>query len=186
VVLKYVGEHGNNSLLAAAVAVSVPFDLAQCSRRIDQGFSRIYRNRFLRDMRDYIEQKKLHFEQHDWQEKLQVLNDLGPLERLNTFYKYDDQITAPLHGFQGADDYYRQCSSRYYLNGIETPTLILQAYDDPFIFSHSIPEAGELNSQTEMELMSGGGHVGFVSHSGFQPVYWLEQRIPQFLRENNS
>ncbi len=180
VLLKYLGEKGDKSLLKAAAAISVPFELGQCSKRIDLGFSRIYRNRFMAEMREYLDLKKEHFRRRGWLDKLNTLDALGSLEAVTTFYQYDELVTAPLHGFNSAEDYYQRCSSRYFLGGITTPTLILQSYDDPFLFPHSLPEPEELSASTQMELMSGGGHVGFVTHSGLTPVYWLEQRIPRF------
>ena len=184
VLLKYQGEKGDQSLLNAAVAVSVPFELGQCSKRIDHGFSRVYRNRFMQEMKEYLYSKKEHFQKQGWHDKLKTLNQLGDIENLTTFYQYDDQVTAPLHGFNGAKDYYQKCSSRKYLGGITQPTLILQSYDDPFLFTHSLPQQSELSSSTQMELTSGGGHVGFISNNGFKPVYWLEQRIPSYLAEH--
>ncbi|WP_323175027.1 alpha/beta fold hydrolase, partial [Pseudomonas atacamensis] len=83
----------------------------------------------------------------------------------------------PLHGFVDAEDYYRRASSRYFLGEIRTPTLIIQAADDPFVFPHSLPQASELSTSTQFELQSKGGHVGFVDGSFRQPGYSLERRI---------
>lgn len=90
-------------------------------------------------------------------------------------------MTAPLNGFADAKDYYRRASSRYFLGENRTPTLIIHSSDDPFVFSHSLPEANELPSQTTFELHSRGGHVGFVDGSVREPGYYLERRIPQWL-----
>ncbi len=56
-----------------------------------------------------------------------------------TFAEFDDAVTAPLHGFSGKQDYYDRCSSVHYLRGIETPTLIINALDDPFMTPDVIP-----------------------------------------------
>jgi hypothetical protein len=64
---------------------------------------------------------------------------------MRTFWEFDDRVTAPLNGYLNVDDYYRRASSRYFLGAIETPTLIIQSEDDPFVFKHSIPEASELS-----------------------------------------
>ena len=101
---------------------------------------------------------------------------------------YDQRQAMPvvylLHGYSDAQDYYRRASSRYYLPTITTPTLLIQAEDDPFIFRHSLPEASELALGTELELHAKGGHVGFVEagSSWREPIYYLERRIPQFLQ----
>ncbi|EAN8120854.1 hydrolase, partial [Salmonella enterica] len=92
-------------------------------------------------------------------------------------------ITAPLNGFRDAHDYYRRASSRYYLGGNRTPTLIIHSSDDPFVFRHSLPGRDELAPQTHFELHARGGHVGFVEGSLRNPGYYLERRIPQWLAE---
>jgi predicted alpha/beta-fold hydrolase len=62
------------------------------------------------------------------------------------------------------------------------PTLIIQAVDDPFMTAEVIPKPKELSSYVQLEVTQGGGHVGFVSGKNpFKPLYWLEERIPEFL-----
>jgi predicted alpha/beta-fold hydrolase len=45
--------------------------------------------------------------------------------------EFDDLITAKIHGFADAIDYYRQCSAMPLLSKITQPTLIIHAKDDP-------------------------------------------------------
>ena len=181
VLLKHLGEAGTASQLQAAVAVSVPFRLDQCADRIGLGFSRVYQAHFMRAMLGYVKDKQRHFQHHGHHEGLATLDRLGPLENLRTFWDFDGRVTAPLNGFSDAHDYYQRSSSRYYLGENRTPTLIIHAQDDPVVFSHSLPEAAELASQTTLERHRHGGHVGFVDGSLRQPGYYLERRIPQWL-----
>lgn len=181
VLLKYLGESGADSQLQGAVAVSVPFRLDQCADRIGLGFSRIYQAHFMREMIAYVKDKQRLFSHQGQADRLSILEKLGPLDGMRTFWEFDGRITAPLHGYADAQDYYKRASSRYFLGRIETPTLIIQAADDPFVFSHSVPDANELSTSTELELHAHGGHVGFVAGSPRRPVYYLERRIPQWL-----
>ncbi|WP_439854299.1 hydrolase [Pseudomonas yamanorum] len=181
VLLKHLGETGEASGLQGAAAVSVPFRLDQCADRIGLGFSRVYQKHFMREMLAYIRVKQSRFLKDGHEAGLKTLADLGSLEKMRTFWDFDGRVTAPLHGFLSAEDYYRRASSRYYLGGIRTPTLIIQAADDPFVFAHSLPEASELSDCTEFELLAKGGHVGFVDGSLKQPTYYLERRIPEWL-----
>lgn len=183
VLLKYLGERGADSALHAAVAVSVPFRLDQCADRIALGFSRVYQAHFMRELSAHLSAKHDYLRQQGHLEGLAALERLGPLGRLRTFWDFDGKVTAPLNGFDSAQDYYRRASSRYYLGQIETPTLIIQARDDPFIFAHSLPTAEELAPGTSFELHARGGHVGFVEGSVRRPRYYLERRIPQWLLE---
>jgi predicted alpha/beta-fold hydrolase len=109
------------------------------------------------------------------------LQSLGPLHGMRTFWDFDGRFTAPLHGYSDAQDYYRRASSRYYLPEITTPTLLIQAADDPFVFRHSVPEPTELSATTTLELHRRGGHVGFVEGTPRRPRYYLDRRIPQWL-----
>ncbi|MFN3579065.1 MAG: hydrolase, partial [Pseudomonas sp.] len=87
------------------------------------------------------------------------------------------------HGFASAQDYYRRCSSRFFVGAIRVPTLIIQALDDPFVYPHSVPELQELSATTRMELHPRGGHVGFVEGSPWRPKYYLERRLPEWLAD---
>lgn len=181
VLLKHLGESGANSELQGAVAVSVPFRLDESANRMGQGFSRIYQRHFMREMLSYIREKQRRFQHEGLSEGLAELAALGSLENMRTFWEFDGRVTAPLHGYVDAQDYYRRASSRYFLSRIQTPTLIIQAADDPFVFPHSLPEPDELSTCTEFELHAKGGHVGFVDGSLKKPGYYLERRIPLWL-----
>jgi predicted alpha/beta-fold hydrolase len=117
--------------------------------------------------------------------KQEMLDTLGFSENkvaeavssLNTFYQFDDKVTAPLHGFKDAQTYYDQCSALPKLANISTPSLILHAADDPFMDENVIPNQQQLSSDVAYELSAHGGHVGFMQGSIFSPKLWLSERI---------
>ncbi|WP_273526098.1 hydrolase [Pseudomonas sp.] len=183
VLLKYLGESGVSSPLRKAVAVSVPFRLDQCADRIGLGFSRLYQAHFMKAMVAYVKDKQRLFRERDLQQHLTTLSGLGTLDGMRTFWDFDGRITAPLHGYRDAQDYYRRASSRYFLPDIAIPTLLIQAADDPFVFRHSVPEPSELSPTTTLELHAHGGHVGFIEGTPRRPRYYLERRIPQWLAD---
>lgn len=175
VVLKWLGEQGGRTPVDAAVAVSVPFQLARVAERLERGFSRLYQWVLLRQMRINL-QRKLR----------RVTLPLAPLDltALTSFRRFDDAVTAPLHGFADADEYYARCSSRQFLRTISAPTLILHAVDDPFMLPDVVPTQSELGAGVTLELAPRGGHVGFVTGAWpWRARYWLEERIPRFLNE---
>jgi predicted alpha/beta-fold hydrolase len=105
------------------------------------------------------------------------------LTQITSIREFDDKITAPLHGFSDANDYYSQSSCRQYLPHIKHDCLIIHARDDPFMTPAIIPDASELSDSIEMELYNNGGHVGFVSGTiPGKANYWLEQRITDYLQ----
>ncbi|WKE65210.1 hydrolase [Gallaecimonas kandeliae] len=178
VLLKWLGEDGDASQLAAAVAVSAPMDLAASSRRIRQGLSRFYQRHLLKSLRESLERKTQD------PALAGALPNLHDPALFRDFQHFDDAFTAPLHGFAGVQDYYSRASSKPLLGAIARPTLILHAEDDPFICPSAIPHEAELSSDVRLELSRQGGHVGFVSGSLWRPRYWLEERIPDFLEQH--
>ncbi|MHC8441031.1 MAG: hydrolase [Candidatus Eutrophobiaceae bacterium] len=175
VLLKYLGETGARSLIDRAVASSVPFDLGLSASRLRKGLSRIYQRYLLSQLRSKIQQKFA-----DWPKNLPF--DLEELAKQQDFRGFDNHITAPLHGFLNAEDYYTQCSCRQFLPYIQTPTLIIHAWDDPMIPPSAIPEMEELPDAVRFELARHGGHVGFINGGHpMKPTYWLQGRITEFL-----
>lgn len=175
--LKWLGETdaSGRSELETAVAVSVPFRLAECSAAIDRGFARLYQKHLLRKMLRTA------------RSKLALIRNAGlepDLAAIRNFYDFDDQLTAPLHGFKNASDYYERCSSVRYLRHIKTSTLIIHALDDPFMTPGTVPTAAELSPAVSLELSEHGGHVGFVGGRWpWRPEFWLETRILEHLRQ---
>ncbi len=174
VLLKWLGENQQQERLKAGVAISVPFDLHKSAQRLNQGFSRAYQWYLLREMRQKIKQKC---------EQMSMPINAEMIDNLHTFWEYDNHITAPLHGFKNAAEYYEKASSRQYLPFIKTPTLILHAYDDPFIPPEAIPAENELPSCVQLKVVKQGGHVGFVSgDSPWHIKYWFEEQIISYLQ----
>lgn len=172
--LKWLGEAGADSMLDAAVAVSVPFDLEVGAQRLEQGLSQLYQAHLLRSMKHAVALKR---------RRMAYPVDSRELGRCKTFVEIDNCLTAPLHGFRDARDYYARSSARQFLGSIRIPTLILQAEDDPFLAPVAIPGDDELSPQVRLELSANGGHCGFLSGSmPLWPRYWLDERIPGFMQ----
>lgn len=175
VLLKYLGERGGDAPLTCATAVSVPYDLKRCAEAIQQGLARIYQAHLINGLKASFEAK------------FSIIDPPEPwpdLSRVRDFPSFDNVVTAPLNGFADAEDYYARASSGPFLADIRVPTLILHAEDDPFMAPDIIPAERDLSSSTRFELSRHGGHVGFVAGGRYgEPVYWLETRIPAFLRE---
>jgi predicted alpha/beta-fold hydrolase len=181
VLLKWLGEQGDGARLVAACAVSVPLRLDLCATRMDQGFSRRYRDHLLTILKRQIDSKRERFVATGNEAERARLDALNGWRESRSFWEFDDRVVAPLHGFTGVDDYYARSSSRQFLASIRVPTLLIQAEDDPFMTPEVLPEPDELSDSVIMQVTSHGGHVGFIEGSLMQPNYWLERRIPEFL-----
>lgn len=178
VLLKFLGERGDSvsKLIAAAAAISVPFDLERGARFIATGFSRIYDRHFLGTLREKALRKL---------DRYPGLFDREQLARARTLVEFDDAVTAPVHGFVDAHDYYSRSSSLNWLSGIRVPTLLLNAIDDPFLPRAVLDEVRAIastNGNLTLEFTSAGGHVGFVGgRVPWRPFYYAERRACAFL-----
>ncbi|HUP91193.1 MAG TPA: hydrolase [Solimonas sp.] len=175
VLLKYLGEDGAAAPLTAAVAASPPFQLRPCAERLRTGTSRVYQRRLLRDLKAALRLKYSQLTPPEGLEAAFAARD---------FFAFDDAVTAPANGYRDAEDYYARAACGPFLRGIQVPTLVLHAMDDPFMAPSIVPDESALAPAVTLELSKRGGHVGFVAAGRFgQPVPWLERRIPEFLGE---
>lgn len=175
----YLAQYRADPIVNAATLISAPLDLAACSQRIEQGFSKLYRAYLLASLKSNALAK---------QSLLAAALPLTPrqIKAIKTLAEFDDAITAPLHGFVNAADYYQQCSGLQRLTQISVPTQIIHAQDDPFMTKAVIPDF-PLPANIDYRLFEHGGHVGFLSGSWRQPYFWLEHALPEYyakLRDN--
>jgi predicted alpha/beta-fold hydrolase len=184
VLLKWLGEQGNQLSLFAAVAVSVPLVLSICATKLDTGFSKFYRKILLSELKEHVEEKKLHLERLGNFQEVKRIEKLGDISDIESFWQYDDRVVARLHHFKDVHDYYLRSSSRQFLKSIAITTLLIQALDDPFMTEEVLPNLDELSPTIQLEITQGGGHVGFIGGDiPFKPSYWLDQRIPEFFEQ---
>lgn len=174
-VLKYLGENGAPGVPAVrwAAAISVPCDLQAGARRLDRAGNRIYNWRFLRTLK-----AKAHLKARWFPGRL----DARRISTIRSIKAFDDWYTAPVHGFRDAEDYWHRCSARRFLDGIRVPTLMLNAWNDPFLGPSCFP-IGEArrNDRLFLEAPRSGGHVGFLPHRLRGP-FWHERRVVAFAR----
>jgi predicted alpha/beta-fold hydrolase len=178
VMLKWLGELGDAATVAGAVAISVPFDLEAGSRKISEGTSRIYDRHFLKQLRNKALRKL---------DAYPGLFDKDSLVRATSVYGFDDVVTAPVHGFADAHDYYSRSSSLAFLSRIRVPTLLLSARDDPFLPAPVLERVSEIareNPGITAEIHNRGGHVGFVGGAWpWSARYYAEHRALRFLSD---
>jgi len=175
VLLKYLGEIGSAAHApAAAVAVSVPFDLAASAAALERGLGRLYSRHFLRTMIPKALDRARRFPDGPVPDRIR---------RCRTLREFDEAVTAPVHGFASADDYYRRCSSIRFLGAVRVPTLLVQALDDPFVPVDSLPSAAAWeNPALRPRFSEAGGHLGFVGRGGIAGGrFWAETVAADFV-----
>ena len=175
VLLKYLGETQDSNSLCCAVAISIPFEINRFADRIQKGFSALYQKLLISQLRNKLKDKN---------KKNPFPIDLNGIDQVKSFWEFDNLITAPLYGFEDVNEYYKLASSKPYLHHIKKPTLIIHAFDDPFIYADAIPHQNKLPENVKLELCRSGGHIGFVAGNiPFKPIYWLEERAPRFIKK---
>jgi predicted alpha/beta-fold hydrolase len=175
--LKWLGETGHSAgeIIERAAAISAPVDLNAAACVLDFGHRKaIYTRSFLRSLKQKVLTK---ITAH------QLKIDPVAVLACSTFRQIDDLYTAPIHGFADAEDYWTRASSKPFLKGIEVPTLLLNARNDPFLPHFALPNHGEVSNSIELDYPSAGGHVGFVSGSFPGSREWLPRRALEFFLE---
>ena len=151
--LKFLGENSQQNLINAAMAISVPFDLNETVKVLDQGFNKhVYVKNFLQTLLPKMKEYAKQFGNIDYAE-----------HKIDTLDEFNNTYICQFYGFKDTDDYYRQTSCRTYLKYIETPTLILQAENDPMIPISAWPNKSELSKCTRFVATKTGGHAGFIN-----------------------
>lgn len=162
---KYLGEQGEAALPSAAAVVSAPLDLSAASAALERGLAkRLYAPYFLRTLLPKAAARAADFPQLDHR----------AVQAADGLKAFDEAFTAPLHGFDSADHYYRSCSAKPLLGGIRVPTLILNALNDPFMPAAALPTAAEVSAAVTLLQPPQGGHAGFPAAGHLR---WLPETL---------
>jgi uncharacterized protein len=169
VLLKWLGERGNAAdFVAAAAAVSPPQDLHAGALRLSRGFNRLYALNFLVTLR----RKSVAM-----LERYPGLFDAKQVAASRDFFEFDELVTAPLHGFKSAMDYWQRSSCRQFLGGIAVPTLIINALNDPFLPVQALARPAEVSTAVALHYPREGGHVGFLRGAPPGKLDWLAEQL---------
>lgn len=174
ITLKYLGEQSRQApgIISKAVTFGVPCDLRSSVMQLAKRRNSLYMRRFLKSLGIKMRQKASLFPD---------LVSLEGYNKIRNFIEFDQRYTAPIHGFGSAEEYWSACSSKRFLNQIETPALIVNALDDPFLGKACFPyEEARKNRFLTLETPRYGGHIGFISFNK-DGVYWSEKRAIEFL-----
>ena len=154
--LKFLAGRGQDYPIRAAVSVSAPIDLAATAERFLQPRNRFYHAWILRHMkRDALAARSLD------------PREAKSIRAARTMFEFDDRVVAPRNGFASAQEYYRCCSARRFLNEVRVPTLVIHALDDPWIPAAAYLDVDWSANRALTPLLSDrGGHVGFHDVEG--------------------
>lgn len=172
IVLKWLADQGNNAAsrgIKSCCVASVPVDLAGCVTALDRWKNIFYRIYFVKNMKDRVK-RKAFAHPGKW--------DLSKHSQVNSFRRYDEIYCAPMNGFSSAAAMHREISSKFVLDKIAVPCLMVAAFNDPFLNEDCYPiDIAKTHPLLTLELTKSGGHVGFYDKDG---KWWLEQRFQAF------
>jgi predicted alpha/beta-fold hydrolase len=171
--LKWAGEQGPTAaeIVTGVASFCAPLDLAACGHALAKGFNRIYTQHFLATLKQSAAARLKNFP---------GLFDEARMRTAANLWQFDDAVTGPVHGFAGADDYWRRSSAKPWLKSIAVPALAVNPKNDPFLPAHHLPTHSEVSPTVILEQPAEGGHVGFVTSSPPGRLDWLAQRLLHF------
>lgn len=149
--LKYLGEHPDNHL-SAAFAISVPFNLDICIGHMDKGFNKyIYVKHFLTTLLPKMKEYASIFDNFNYAN-----------HKVDTLDEFNNTYICQVFDFKNSADYYQQANCVPYLKNIKTPTMILQAENDPMVPTNAWPHKDQLSPNISFIGTKTGGHVGYI------------------------
>jgi predicted alpha/beta-fold hydrolase len=177
ILANYLANLGDKVPAKAAMCVGNPYDLIKVSEEIPHKLFGLY-NKVLTD------NLKRKITQH-----LETLRPLG--EKLNidledfvrtctTIRQIDETLTCTQFGYESVEEYYGESSCWDRLKYIKTPTLFLNALDDPIFDKKAIPHEEFLkNDNIMLATTNGGGHIGYL-HGSMKIEQWFTVPIFEF------
>lgn len=149
--LRYLAGTPDPRVQAAAV-VCAPIDLEKSARAIDQPRGAFYRRHVLKALKEiYAHVSRRRSVPLPLREALQI----------DTIEHWDEDVIAPRHGFDGAEDYWASTSACHVLDDIRTPTLFLASEHDPMVLIDTVRPWLHNAHRLRRTVTSRGGHVGF-------------------------
>ncbi|XP_076947454.1 embryogenesis-associated protein EMB8-like [Bidens hawaiensis] len=171
--VKYLGEDGDDILIDGAAAVCCPWDLLLCDRFIGRNaVQRFYDKALGAGLKRYA---KMH------QDFFTRLSDWDGIEKARRVREFDTSGTCKIGKFDTADIYYRESSCASYVRRIKIPLLCISALDDPVCTKDAlIWDECRANENVILATTQHGGHLGYFDGMNAKGVWWV-RAVDEFL-----
>ncbi|EXB57388.1 hypothetical protein L484_016441 [Morus notabilis] len=178
VLVKYLGEDGDNVPVAGAVAICSPWDLLIGDRFIRRRFVQTFYDRALTiGLQGYAQ---LH------EPRYSRLANWEGIVKSRTIRDFDHHATRLVGKYETVDTYYRRCSSAGYVGNVSVPLLCVSALDDPVCTREAIPwDECRLNKNVVLATVKHGGHLAFFEGIAGARLWWV-RATGEFLRVLHS
>ncbi|XP_050214365.1 embryogenesis-associated protein EMB8 isoform X2 [Mercurialis annua] len=152
--VKYLGEEGERTHIAGAVAICNPWDLLIGDRFIARKpLQKLYDRALTIGLQGYA---KLH------EPRYSRLANWEGIRKSRSIRDFDNYATCLVGKYKTADTYYRRCSSSAYVPDVSVPLLCISALDDPVCTREAIPwDECRANPNIVLATPKDGGHLAF-------------------------
>uniref|UniRef100_A0A7C9D8Z7 Alcohol O-acetyltransferase n=1 Tax=Opuntia streptacantha TaxID=393608 RepID=A0A7C9D8Z7_OPUST len=166
VLVKYLGEEGENIPVAGAVAICSPWDLLIGDRFIGRRLiQKLYDRALTIGLQGYAQ---LH------QPRYSRLANWEGIKKSRSIRDFDNHATCLVGKYETVDTYYRQSSSTTYVGKVAVPLLCISALDDPVCTREAIPwDECRLNRNIVLATTKHGGHLAFFEGITASSLWWV-------------
>ncbi|CAM0955376.1 unnamed protein product [Alopecurus aequalis] len=173
ILVKYLGEEGENTPVAGAASICSPWDLLITGRFISRKLvQRCYDKALAIGLKGYA---KLH------QPVLARLANWEAITASRSTREFDHHATCVVAKYETVDTFYRRCSSANYISNVSVPLLCISALDDPLCTREAIPwDECRANKNVILATTPNGGHVAFFQGLTAGRLWWVES-VSEFL-----
>ncbi|GAB2291195.1 hypothetical protein Dimus_025454 [Dionaea muscipula] len=173
ILVKYLGEVGDDVPIAGAVAVCSPWDLLIGDRFIGRRVvQKLYDRALAIGLQCYAQ---LH------QSRISRLANWEGIKKSLSIRDFDNHATCILGNYETVDTYYRRNSSANYLANVSVPLLCISALDDPVCTREAIPwDECRLNKNIVLATPKHGGHLAFFEGITASSLWWV-RAVNEFL-----
>ncbi|KAJ2773008.1 hypothetical protein IWQ57_001507 [Coemansia nantahalensis] len=176
-VMRYLGEAGDHTPLAAAVGVCCPFDTVTTGHMMNKpGFlnDNLFQPALMRTLKRTVSRNL------DMIRSGNVDYDIDAIMRAKRMSEIDNAITAKAYGFKDCWEYYAAVSPIDSVDSIRRPFLAINTHDDPITPVAGVPlDKFESNPHTAAAIVDYGGHLGFFT--GIPARIWFLDPVAEFL-----
>ncbi|KAG1328039.1 embryogenesis-associated protein EMB8 [Cocos nucifera] len=166
ILVKYLGEDGENTPIAGAASICSPWDLVVCDRFITRKLvQRFYDRALTTGLKGYA---RLH------QPILTRLANWEGIRKSRSVRDFDNHATCLVGKFETVDTYYRRCSSASYVGNVSVPLLCISALDDPVCTKEAIPwDECRANKNIVLATTAHGGHLAYFKVLTARNLWWV-------------
>ncbi|XP_010675413.2 uncharacterized protein LOC104891355 isoform X2 [Beta vulgaris subsp. vulgaris] len=173
ILVKFLGEDGEDIPIAGAVAICSPWDLLIGDRFIGRRLvQKLYDRALTIGLQGYAQ---LH------QPRYSRLANWEGIRESRSIRDFDNHATRLVGKYETVDAYYRRCSSTNYVGKVAVPLLCISALDDPVCTREAIPwDECRLNKNIVLATTQHGGHLAFFEGITASSLWWV-RAVTEFL-----